>query len=101
MNKTKWQELQEAMYELNENSPKWRSKCITNEFISEWDGEWYYHFSEGDFKDLEWVEINIENEKQKELVLEKLKAILVPGHEVENGFIVYGYIREGQSVNYI
>ena len=101
MNNTKWRELQMAMYELKENHPKWRSKCIDNEFISEWDGEWYYHFSEGGYKDLEWVEIKIENQEQKTLVHSKLKDIRVPGHEIENGFRVYGYIKKGQSVDYI
>jgi len=101
MNDTKWHELQIAMYELKENHPKWRSKCIASEFISKWDGEWYYHFSDGGFTDIEWVEIKTENEEQKALVHSKLKDIHVPGHEIENGFRVYGYINEGQGVDYI
>lgn len=78
MNNTKWHELQMAMYDLKENHPKWLSKCIDNEYISQCDGEWYYHFSEGGFKDLEWVEIKI-----------------------ENGYRIYGYIQDGKSIDYI
>ena len=101
MNNTKWQELQTAMYELKEKSPMWRSKCKTNEYISQWDGEWFYHFSEGGFKDVEWVEIQIESEEQKKLVLSELKSIHLPGHEIENGYKIYGYTQEGQHVEYI
>lgn len=101
MNNTKWRELQMAMYELKENHPKWRSKSINNECVTQWDGEWYYHFSEGGFKDLEWVEIKAESEEQKELIFSKLKDVHVPGHETANGYRVYGYIKEGQSIDYI
>ncbi len=100
MNNTKWKEIQEAMYELQE-SPLWRTCCVTNGYVSSWDGEWFYHFSEGGFKDIEWVEIKAENEKQSDLVLSSLKSIHVPGIKTENGFRVYGYVSEGESVEYL
>lgn len=101
MNTTKWQELRIAMHELTSNRPKWRTKCVTNGYISEWDGEWYYHFSEGGFKEIEWVEIKVENEEQKRMVLKELKSIHLPGHEVDVGYKVYGYVQSGQLVDYI
>ncbi len=100
MNNTKWKEIQKAMYELQE-SPQWRTRCLTNGYITNWDGEWRYHFSEGGFKDIEWVEIKTENDVQFELVFSLLKSIHVPGIKIENGFKVYGYVNEGQSVDYL
>ena len=101
MNKTKWYELQMAMYELKELCPEWRTSSLANGYLSEWDGDWYYHFSEGGYKDIEWVEIKIENVLQKEVVLSELQKIHVPGHETEQGFKVYGYIQEGKSISYL
>ena len=101
MNNTKWTELQGAMYELGSQCPEWRNKICTTGYISSWDDEWYYHFSTGGFKDIEWIELKIENDLQKSLVLKELKKIHVPGHETENGFRVYGYIHPGNEVNYL
>lgn len=100
MNDTKWKEIQSAMYGLRE-SPKWRTCSVDNGYISNWDGEWYYHFSEGGFSDIEWVEIKIENQEQLELVLSELKSIHVPGKKTEFGFKVFGYIREGEAIEYM
>jgi len=101
MNNTKWKELQESMYRLSELSPKWRTCCTANGYVSDWDGEWFYHFSEGGYKDIEWVEIKTENVKQKQLVLSELQMINVPGIETTNGYKVFGYIKEGASVGYL
>lgn len=100
MNNTKWKEIHKAMYELQE-SPKWRTKCVTNGYISCWDGEWFYHFSEGGFEDIEWVEIKTEDKEQSDRVLSILKSIHVPSIKTEHGFKVYGYIIEGASVDYL
>lgn len=29
---------------------------MDNDYVSDWDMEWHYHFTEGGFKDIEWVE---------------------------------------------
>lgn len=89
------------MYGLNSDSPKWRARCITNGFISDWDGEWFYHFSENGFSDIEWVELKIDSEEQRKLVLSVLKDIYLPGEATEAGYKVYGYIKEGVSVDYL
>ena len=101
MNNTKWKELQKAMCELGAFSPKWRTKCLTNGYITDWDGEWYYHFSEGGFEDVEWVEIRAEDGEGKGMLLSELRKIHVPGVEIENGYRVYGYIDEGKAVDYV
>lgn len=101
LNNTKWRELRSAMCELKGHSPAWRTKCVTNGYITDWDGEWFYHFSDGGYSDVEWVEIRIETKEHEKLVLSELKKINVPGHKTENGYKVYGYIQEGQHVDYI
>lgn len=100
MNNTKWKEVQESMHGLKE-SPKWRICCVTNGYISDWDGEWFYHFSEGGFEDIEWLEIKTANEEHAELVLSSLKSIHVPGIKTEYGYKVYGYVNEGEPVDYL
>jgi hypothetical protein len=65
MSDTKWDELRLAMYELKA-TPAWRTKCWENGYISEWDKEWFYHFREGGYELIEWVEIRIESEEQKQ-----------------------------------
>lgn len=101
MNNTKWRELQQAMYALESHSPKWRTKCVTNGHVSNWDGEWFYHFSEGGFNDIEWVEIKIESKEQMSVVLSALRQIHVPGKLTSQGVKVYGYVEEGVAIDYL
>lgn len=101
MNDTKWLELQAAMLNMEFESPKWRVSNIKNDYISNWDGGWYYHFSEGGFKDLKWVEIRIDNEKQRIKVLKLIQAINLPGSETEQGFKILGYVNKCEFVNYL
>lgn len=82
-------------------SPVWRTRCVTNGYVSNWDGEWFYHFSEGGFEDIEWVEIKSDNETQSKAVLLALKEIHVPGIKTEWGFKVYGYVGEGKPIDYL
>ena len=100
MNDTKWKEIQEAMYRL-QKSPQWRARYVSNGYISSWDGEWFYHFSDGRFNNIEWVEIEAKNDEQSETVLSLLKSIHVPGIKTENGFKVFGHVPEGYSVDYL
>jgi hypothetical protein len=99
MNDTKWDELRLAMYEL-EPSPSYRTKCWENGYISPWDSEWFYHFCECGYAMIEWVEIRIELENQKQKVLSALSKVHVPTEETPLGFRVYGYIKAGQSIHY-
>lgn len=101
MNNTKWRELQTAMYELEDVDTRWRTRCVDNGFVSAWDGEWFYHFSEGGYAYIEWVEIRVESEREREIVLSLLKKIHVPGEVTEHGFKVFGYVPVGQTVEYL
>lgn len=101
LNNTKWRELQSSMYGLKSESPKWRTRCLTNGYVSDWDGGWFYHFSEGGFIDIEWVELKIDSEEQRKLVLSILQYIHLPGETTEAGYKVYGYIKEGSSVDFL
>ena len=89
------------MYALGKDSPKWRTKCTTNGYISDWDNEWYYHFSVGGFKDIEWVELQSSTKEQEHKILSLLKQIHVPGIKTENGYMVFGYVNEGQVIDYL
>lgn len=99
MNDTKWNELRLAMYELKP-APKWRTKDIENGYLSEWDSEWYYHFRDGGYSTIEWVEIRITSPEQKECILEKLAKIHVPIESTSESIKVFGYIKTGQFVEY-
>jgi hypothetical protein len=101
MNNTKWDELRLAMYSLGDQRPRWRTRSTTNGYICPWDGEWFYHFREGGYDTIEWVEIEIRSKEQKDLVLEQLRKIHVPGEVSEHGFIVFGYTPAGRPVEYL
>lgn len=88
------------MYGL-EDSPRWRTKSVSNGYLSNWDSEWYYHFSVGGFKDIEWLEIRVETEQQSLEVLSILKSIHVPGIKTEFGFKVFGYVKDRDSADYL
>ena len=101
MNDTKWNELRHAMYALGHPWPRWRTRDTENGHVSDWDGEWYYHFNEGGYSTIEWVEIQSNSNDQLELILARLRAIHVPGEPSPHGFIVYGYTQPGQVVDYL
>ncbi|KQZ35135.1 DUF6678 family protein [Duganella sp. Root1480D1] len=101
MNNTKWDELRLAMFELGENSPKWRTLDAENGHLSEWDGEWFHHFHAGGYKFIKWVEIAIENPLQEQAVLAQLVKVHVPGTRVEGGFRIYGYMDAGVEMHYL
>jgi hypothetical protein len=99
MNETKWDELRLAMYGLGRLCPEWRTKDLSG-YLSPWDGEWFYHFREGRYGSIEWVEIRVATPEQDVAVETALRQVHVPGHRVERGFRVYGYAREGAALDY-
>lgn len=100
INDTKWKELRTAMCALPD-APQWRNKIVGTGYESPWDGEWFYHFGEGGYADVEWVEIKVSSTTQQEAVLAALREIHLPGHRTDDGFRVYGYLKPGESVDYI
>lgn len=99
MNDTKWDEIRTAMYEYPA-SIKWRTKDIESGYISNWDKEWFYHLKNAGYKTIEWLEIEVDNEKIKDDFIKILEEIHVPGEVLQNSIIIYGY-KNNEAVSYI
>ena len=100
MNNTKWDELRLAMYNLGDLRPRWRTKDVSG-YLSPWDGEWFYHFRDGGYVSIEWVEIQVISPEQDAAVLALLRKIHLPGHRIEQGFRIYGYGQDGVAIDYV
>jgi hypothetical protein len=100
MNSTKWDELRLAMYNLGDSRPLWRTKDLSG-YVSPWDGEWFYHFRQGGYESIEWVEIQVLSPDQDAAVLALLRQVRLPGHRIEQGFRIYGYARDAVAIDYI
>ncbi len=100
MNNTKWDELRLAMYALGRLSPRWRTKDLSG-YVSPLDGEWFFHFRDGGYSSIEWVEILITTSEQQAAVEAALRRVHVPGQRFENGFRVYGYVADGEASGYL
>lgn len=101
MNNTKWEELRLAMYALGPLSPRFRIKDREHNEPFSWDGEWFYHFRECGYDSIEWVELKTVDLRQRDAVRDCLRAIHVPGTETEQGFRVLGWVKSGQSINFV
>lgn len=101
MNNTKWDELRLAMYGLDDLSPQWRTRDTDSGYVCRWDGEWFYHFREGGYEFIEWVEIKVTSPEQGAAVLAALKKIHLPGHRTDDGFRIYGYVSGDNVIDYI
>jgi hypothetical protein len=95
MNTTKWHELRMAMFRLAPMAPRWRTRCVSNGHVTAWDSEWFYHFRDGGYDIIEWVEIETTSIPQDTAVFEALAKIHVPGEKLPNGYRVYGYLPSG------
>jgi hypothetical protein len=100
MNNTKWEEIRLAMYALGAVAPHWRTRDIENQFVSLWDGEWFYHFSADGYETIEWLELKIDTPTQEKCVMEILHKIHVPVRKSHDGVMVLGYILPGESIAY-
>jgi hypothetical protein len=100
MNDTKWNEFRLAMHELGELSPKWRSLDLEHGYLCPWDSEWFHHFY-GSYRSIQWVELKVDSDVQRDVVRTALARIHVPGEVTESGFKVYGHVADGQAVDYI
>lgn len=99
MNDAKWDELRLAMYQM-EASPKWSVKNL-NGYVSTPDREWFYHFSEGGYRDIVYVDIFADNMQHADQILSRLKTINLPGTTIKNGFRVFGHAENTQPVDYL
>lgn len=101
MSDTKWDELRLAMYALGPLSPKWRTLDVENGHLSAWDGEWFYHFRDGGYRFIKWVEIAVDSPEQRLAVLAELTKVHVPGEHTKSGFRVLGFAELGTEVDYL
>lgn len=105
MSNTKWNELRLAMYGLGRTqgklAPRWRTLCVQNDYLSPWDREWFYHFRNGGYESIQWVEIAADTDEQRDEILTELKKIHLPGERTEIGFRIFGYAKSNVAVNYI
>jgi hypothetical protein len=99
MNNTKWDELRLAMY-ATKPAPTYRCMMISGHY-SRADSEWFYHFREGGYEDIQYVDIFAESQPHREQISSALKKIHLPGHETGDGFRVYGYALPGQNLDYL
>jgi hypothetical protein len=100
MNNTKWDELRLAMHNLGDLKPLWRTKDVAG-YVSPWDDDWYYHFRDGSYASIEWVEIQVLSAEQDAAILARLRQVHLPGHRIAKGFRIYGYARDGVAIDYV
>ncbi|EPJ3208553.1 DUF6678 family protein [Citrobacter freundii] len=96
MNNTKWNQLRVAMVSM-QSSPLWKITFL-NGNESAVDGEWFYHFSEGGYLDIQYLDILTNSVEQHATVGTILRAIHLPGMETSTGYRILGY---ADSVNYV
>lgn len=102
MNNTKWNEIFNAFYKYECNSLpviiRWRTKDNINGFLSKWDSTWTHFGCElRKWETIDYLQIELTNDNRN-LVIEHLKRIHVPGVISDNVLTVYGY---RQDVEYI
>jgi len=81
-------------------APKWRTKDLETGHVSTWDGEWFYHFRDGGYATIEWVEIRASTDEQVSAVQSEFARIHVPVKRTDCVFKVYGFIVPGESIAY-
>ena len=99
MNNTKWRELRDAMYAI-ESTTTYRIKRI-NGYYSDPDAEWFYHFQEGGYDDIRYVDIFARDRSHRQQIGNALRKIHLPAEETGDGFRVYGYALPGQTIDYL
>ena len=75
--------------------------CLRTGRESSWDREWHYHFREGGYGSIEWVEIAAESPEQLLALQATLARVHVPGERTEAGFKVFGFVPAGKAVDYV
>ena len=73
----------------------------TTGYYSQSDAEWFYHFRDGGYDDIRYVDIFADSEAHREQIRSALKTIHLPGEETDDGFRVYGYALPGQTLDYL
>lgn len=100
MNDTKWDEVRLAMYDLEQVS-RWRTRDRHSGYVSDWDADWSYHFRNGGYDSIEWVEIRPAAPGQLPEILDALRRIGVPGRATDEAVTVFGYVKQGATVDWL
>ena len=92
LNNTKWSELIEEMLGGAEMKPQYRCRSVFAPpgYMTEWDGEWYYHIHP--VAELEWVDLRATSEGWLRQTLRKHD---IPFSSEQGVLRVWGYTRPG------
>ncbi|MGW9997415.1 MULTISPECIES: DUF6678 family protein [Pantoea] len=99
MNNTKWNKIRLAMLSMT-SPPLWKTTSL-NGYESIVDGEWFYHFSEGGYSDIRYLDVLTNSFEQHVEVGAILRAIHLPGIETSNGYRILGYADSADHVFYL
>lgn len=98
-NASRWQQLRERMLQLDiTDRPNFRSRCLLNDNLSCWDSEWFYHFSDGGYEDIEWFELR-GGALLTPQVFSDVVDIQFVGELRDRTLRLYGYLRNGSVAN--
>lgn len=70
-------------------STSWRVKNIDNGYISNWDGDWFYHFRLGGYNTIEWLEIKVNSEESINQIVDILRKIHIAGKVLKDSIMVF------------
>ena len=96
MNNSKWEALRLEMYELKVSSPRWRTKDLDTGYVSPWDGDWFYHFNDGQGNVLHPIAISFLNQVDDTIRVHKLRNVFAVGH-IDNPFSIQKIFVNGQK----
>jgi len=99
MNNTKWNEIRVAMVCMA-SPPSWKITFL-NVYESTVDGEWFYHFSEGGYLDIQYLDTLTNSVAQHAMVGTILRAIHLPGIESESGYRIFEYADAISYMDYL
>ncbi len=94
-NATKWEELRRLALSMEPaKRPRFRSRHMDTGHLSRWDNEWFYHFRDGGYADIEYVELEFALTIDP-FVADQLEAIGLVGVHEGQTVRIYGYLPHG------
>ena len=94
-NMTKWEELRRLVLSIQPAArPRFRSRHMETGHLSYWDDEWFYHFRDGGYADIEYVELEF-TQAIVPLFASRLEAIGLVGVQHGYNLQIFGYLPHG------